>query len=381
MTWTAQQDAALVAVSDWLATRSKPFFYLAGYAGTGKTTLAMHLAASVHGDVCFAAFTGKAASVMAKKGCKDARTIHSSIYRYEDDPISGEGTYYLDPDGPAAKASLIVIDECSMVNEDIGRDVLSFGKPVLVLGDPAQLPPVSGAGFFTGGKPDYLLTEVHRQARDNPIIRASMDVREGRKLTRGNFGALRVISRAEVEPRHVLDAGIILVGKNATRDSFNKRYRERLGRRSIYPEAGDRLVCLRNNKEKKLMNGTLWDLVSVKASEEEVKGRRARNAPKVRLSETDLDVVLRDAEGERIVKGETRVELFDGRFASLPPREVIRYLQFDYGYALTVHKSQGSQWDDVILFDESGVFREDAARHLYTGMTRAAKTLTVVQYS
>ena len=59
-----------------------------------------------------------------------------------------------------------------MVDEDLGRDLLSFGKPVLVLGDPAQLPPVKGGGFFTEAEPDVMLTEVHRQAADNPIIRA-----------------------------------------------------------------------------------------------------------------------------------------------------------------------------------------------------------------
>ena len=53
--------------------------------------------------------------------------------------------------------------------------------------------------------------------------------------------------------------------------------------------------------------------------------------------------------------------------------------EFDYGYALTVHKAQGSQWDDVLLFDESYAFREHRARWLYTGLTRAAKRLTIVR--
>ena len=80
-----------------------------------------------------------------------------------------------------------------MVDEELGRDLLSFGKPVLVLGDPAQLPPVKGGGFFTEAEPDIMLTEVHRQAADNPIIRMSMVVREGGRLDP---------RRLRREPRH-----------------------------------------------------------------------------------------------------------------------------------------------------------------------------------
>ena len=70
-----------------------------------------------------------------------------------------------------------MIDECSMVDEELGRDLLSFGKPILVLGDPAQLPPVKGGGFFTETAPDVMLTEIHRQAEGSAIIRASRAAR------------------------------------------------------------------------------------------------------------------------------------------------------------------------------------------------------------
>ena len=72
-----------------------------------------------------------------------------------------------------------MIDECSMVDAELGRDLMSFDVPVLVLGDPAQLPPIQGGGFFTEAEPDAMLTEVHRQAQDDPIVRLSMEVREG----------------------------------------------------------------------------------------------------------------------------------------------------------------------------------------------------------
>src|SRR6195952_4505950 len=137
-----------------------------------------HAADGVDGEVKFAAFTGKAALVMRNKGCDNASTIHSLIYRARESGVE-QPSFELWDDAPASKAKLIVIDECSMVDAELGRDLMSFECPLLVLGDPAQLPPIQGGGFFTESEPDVMLTEVHRQAEDNPIIRLSMDIRAG----------------------------------------------------------------------------------------------------------------------------------------------------------------------------------------------------------
>ena len=197
--FSPHQDAALKAVADWLKAKpgsgnTPPLFRLFGYAGTGKTTLATHLAEDVDGKVLFAAFTGKAALVMRSKGCDGASTIHSLIYRARE---SGEEVPSFDlwDDAPASKAKLIVIDECSMVDAELGRDLMSFGVPLLVLGDPAQLPPIQGGGFFTDAEPDVMLTEVHRQAASNPIIRLSMDIRAGNRLEPGRYGETQVVAR------------------------------------------------------------------------------------------------------------------------------------------------------------------------------------------
>src|SRR5215212_1240576 len=203
MSWSPQQDAAMKAVADWLRRGDRPVFRLFGYAGTGKTTLARHIAEGVDGDVAFGAYTGKAALVLRTKGCADASTIHSLIYRSRESDEGGP-QFVLNRQSQAAKAALIVIDECSMVDEELGRDLLSFGTPVLVLGDPAQLPPVKGGGFFTTELPDVMLTEVHRQARDNPIIRLSMTVREGGRLEPGIHGESRIIRRREIDAAMVM---------------------------------------------------------------------------------------------------------------------------------------------------------------------------------
>ena len=152
-TFTPHQDSALKAVADWLKAKpgkngTPPVFRLFGYAGTGKTTLARHIAEGVDGEVKFAAFTGKAALVMRNKGCDNASTIHSLIYRARESGVE-QPSFELWDDAPASKAKLIVIDECSMVDAELGRDLMSFDCPLLVLGDPAQLPPIQGGGFFT----------------------------------------------------------------------------------------------------------------------------------------------------------------------------------------------------------------------------------------
>ena len=137
-TFTPHQDSALKAVADWLKAKpgrdgTPPVFRLFGYAGTGKTTLARHIAEGVDGDVKFAAFTGKAALVMRNKGCDNASTIHSLIYRAKESGVE-QPSFELWDDAPASKAKLIVVDECSMVDAELGRDLLSFGVPLLVLG-------------------------------------------------------------------------------------------------------------------------------------------------------------------------------------------------------------------------------------------------------
>ena len=167
---------------------------------------------------------------MRSKGCAGASTIHALIYRASEGE-DGAPTFTLNHDGPASRAALIVIDECSMVDAELGRDLLSFGKPILVLGDPAQLPPVKGGGFFTEAEPDVMLTTIHRQAQDDPIIRLSEIVRSGGEIAYGQYGESRVIRRDEIDAADVLAADQILLGVNRTRRLYNQRIRQLQGTR------------------------------------------------------------------------------------------------------------------------------------------------------
>lgn len=371
MSWSPQQDAAIKAVQKWLAEKRGPqVFRLFGYAGSGKTTLAKNLAQDVRGPVLYGAFTGKASLVLRKKGCEGASTIHSMIYKPVEDPATGHTEFELNLDSDVGIASLVIIDEVSMVGEDLARDLLSYGTRVLVLGDPAQLPPVRGEGFFINATPDVMLTEVHRQAAENLIIRMSMDVREGRPLKPGYYGSSRVVRRGDIskdEMRElVMGADQLLCGTNTTRQSFNQRIRQLKGitgrHAPWHPAEGERLVCLKNSRSKGLLNGGLWETKRVSF----IKGK--------------FDMLLTSLDNENAPAVDVTVapQFFQGTQNDMDWRERKKSDEFCHGYALTVHKSQGSQWDNVFLYDESAVFKDDRAKHLYTGITRAAERVTVV---
>lgn len=406
MNWSDEQERALKAVGDWLDNPGeRQVFKLFGYAGTGKTTLAKYLADQMSGRVFFCAYTGKAAHVMQQKGCVGATTIHKLIYtaqnkskvklvETEDElrKLIGElreakssdieidsnpqvvqlrtdikgmtedivkPRFQLNWDSQAHHAALIVIDECSMVDGVIGEDLLSFKKPILVLGDPAQLPPVMGAGFFINGEPDFLLTEIHRQAEGNPIIELATRVRQGQELYLGQYGESSIIRRADLTGKIALNADQMIVGRNKTRNSFNRKFRKNLKMEGALPNVGDRLVCLRNNHELGLLNGSLWEVMEF-------------------IEETEDTIYMRvKGDAGNNVEVAAHKAIFLGQ--DVPWYEKTSAEEFDFGYALTCHKSQGSQWNKVLVFDESTCFRQNAQQWLYTAITRAAEQLVIVR--
>ena len=397
MIWSPQQEVALQQVGRWIKTRATPYFTLAGFAGTGKTTLAKECAFGVEGTVYFASYTGKAAHVLRKTGIMNASTIHQLIYqprtkcsqKLADLKAEREILHLKDPkpeadlarieeaiqqeqinlnrpeftlntDSPLRGASLLVIDEYSMVDQQTGKDLLSFGCPILALGDPGQLPPVQGRQFFRA-KPDILLTEIHRQAADNPIIRLSKDVREGRTLKPGTYGNSRVVHRSTIPDKvlgeMMLNTDQLLVGTNESRRAFNVFIRQMLGRMDPLPSAGDKLVCLRNNHLDNLLNGQTWTVTGVSGE----------LMLRIKMTNDDGDKITCLAHPNHFHGTQNDIDHDTRREAN----------EFDFGYALTVHKAQGSQWDHVVLIDE---WRSaNRKQWLYTGITRAAETVTIIQ--
>jgi exodeoxyribonuclease-5 len=410
MNWSAQQEKALTDVSAWLARGRQSFFRLFGYAGSGKTSLAKYFAEGAS-QVLYAAYTGKAASVMRSKGCTGATTLHKLLYRpnpkskkvveeliaarrkmLDDLTTTEDGrqkltleaavllpqirkldeairietdghrrpSWVLNEESAVKGADLIIVDEVSMVDRKIGEDLLSFGTPILVLGDPAQLPPVMGTGFFMAGTPDTLLTEIHRQDADNPILHLAHTVRSGGTLKVGKYGRSEVISKSDLKHRRedIMGADQALCGRNVTRHSYNARMRELRGYAAALPVVGDKLVCTRNDHERGILNGEIWVVKDCADVDEET-----------------IELQLASEDGDRGVDTIAHKNLLLNRQVS--PWLMREKACFEYGQTLTVHKSQGSQWDKVFIVDESACFRQDRSRHLYTAITRAARQVVV----
>jgi exodeoxyribonuclease-5 len=403
MDWSPQQEKALQQIDRWLDEENgQQMLRLFGYAGTGKTTLARTIADTIDGPVQFAAYTGKAASVMRAKGCATAQTLHSLVYTVDsfideeeialraaldltEDPVqrgqivrkiravvanANKHRWIVNRDGPLSSAALLILDECSMVDEKLGRDILSFNKPVLVLGDPGQLPPPSGAGFFTTTAPDALLTEVHRQAKENPIIRLATLAREGKPIRRGHVahetGSATVTADREAFAHF---DGQYLTGSNVIRRTLNWNERcQMLGTTTPpkAPQQGEPIIVLRNNKDLGIFNGVIGSMASTAVW-------------------TDNE----DLRGDVMYEGRLMSDLFidgavfrqyDDLRAPQPPLQYDRdKTPLDFGYALTVHKAQGSEWDSVCLVDDGFGKRDPAlrAQWLYTAITRASKDLMI----
>lgn len=407
-----QQAFAAAAIKKWwteledgtISLEDKPIWRLFGFAGTGKTTtiraIIAELGLEMGTDVLFAAFTGKAALVMQRNGLP-GRTIHSLIYvpkepdKKKCDELHKQLKSCDDPDEKkrlrkdlteASKVSfhlraaeesaltdarLLVLDECSMVNDDMLADLLKFNVPMLVLGDPGQLPPVHGEGALIRDAPDMTLTEIHRQAEGDPIIDFATRARNGIYIAKMKRGESAHVDRDKLSPFEVLKFDQILTGKNATRTMLNQRIRTLKGFEDNYPVVGDKLICLRNDAEKGLMNGLICEVIKV--------------GDLLDVS-IELTIRLEPVPGMPVQELEVRAlrAIFDSYWDkeamdNVKPWDRANANDFDFGYAITVHKSQGSQWDKVLLWDDGFLVwkKPERAKWLYTGITRAVSSIVI----
>lgn len=352
MKLSPQQDIAAAKISEWLKTDQKRFV-LAGYAGTGKSTLAKLL--SEDHNTHFCAYTGKAANVLREKG-NDASTIHGALYKLISDDDEAEPRYALDDDSFIIGKDLVIVDEYSMLPEEIISDIESLAKKVLYLGDPFQLPPVQGECNL---KPDYFLEEIHRQALESNIIKYATDVREGKALDFCKHDDFVHQSKKFFTSEDYEAAEQIIVGLNKTRIAWNDRFREKLGFSGMaLPQRGDKLICTKNNHVRGLFNGMI--------------GEAASDARQVSFQEIRLDF-----EAHRNLK------VWDGAFKKregLPVGYEKSLDRFDYAYAITCHKSQGSEFDNVLIFNQPiGKDNIDRRRWLYTALTRGKEKVSLVQ--
>jgi exodeoxyribonuclease V len=372
VTLSAEQEAAVRRIDEWLGDgtlrEQMPVFRLFGPAGSGKTTLARTVV-DRHDGALLAAFAGKAAHVLGQKVGREARTLHSSIY-WPDTCIGSAGrgrpcthgeyephvVFILNHrDGALASANYLILDECSMVGTTLGNDVLSFGKPILALGDPYQLPPPEGHGYFTNRDPHVLLTEVYRHRDDGGIIGLATAIRLGESI--GGHPSIIAADTAldEFEP------DMIVCGTNATRVHLNQTMRGRMGYSPAdLPQPGEKLICMQNSPEHGLLNGQLLDVVEVRP-----------------VSERKYTAILYDPINSR--RYTVPAYLSDlTRQSPLGSNEYTPSVaRLTYAYAITCHKAQGSEWDRVLVVDEWSWGEE--ARWLYTAVTRASKGVRIVR--
>lgn len=344
-----EQWKAIKAIKEWYLNGTEQTFYLAGYAGSGKSTIAK-LAVAECGidpdsprDVRYGSFTGKAALVMQRKGMYGATTVHRMIYRLIDD--TDELVFELNfEDSPLLDAKMACLDECSMINEEMGSDLLKFGKKVLVLGDPGQLQPVRGQGFFTTGKPDFFLKEIHRQALENPIIRMSKLVRETGRLPMGDEGAFRKVRAEEVDENELMQADQILTGKHVSRHDLNRMMLDCHDYDLSYPlQKGVKVICIKNSRKRdpeagesyQLLNGMIGYTSDTRTEIDLNRERRhffqSVEFPDENMGVNNIPIYMGPFEEHWGVKVSNEQKDRD--------KLLMRgFEQFDFGYAITTHK-------------------------------------------
>jgi ATP-dependent exoDNAse (exonuclease V) alpha subunit len=391
---TPHQNTALDEICHWLDEfdfKKKAYYILTGYAGTGKSVLINELVTNlslfkkINDDnkekdleVAVATLTWKAANVLRSKGISVAQSIHSLIYIADRDPVSGELVFTKKTKfDMQSKYSMIIIDEASMVDSEMRKDLASFELPILYVGDNFQLPPVSNniedQEFLLS--PDSRLTEILRQAEANPIIKMSMLIRDGRtKFNNGTVvdNKVFVFSKRDARDKWLTTADQIIVGYNKTRTQINNHIRQLLGYDpNVYPHMGEKLIALNNIRELKLFNGQPFtsgsDYSTFKLKPNEIKALKI-------IDEEDK------ASTVRTIFNDMKTEGFKIPYSSSKDKKKEHLLQIAFAYTITCHKSQGSQWNRVIVYNEAfGRDEIEKARWLYTSCTRAVDKLILLQ--
>ncbi len=346
-------------------------FTLAGYAGTGKsfmTELVIQELGLKYQEVAYCTFTGKASLVLTKyhKGKSQVSTIHKLIYDVRENR-AGDTEFVLKESLPDIR--LIVVDEASMVSGKILDDLRSFNKPILAIGDHGQLPPI-GEEVNLMSNPDFKLTEILRQAEDNPIIYLSKLVREGHRIEHGNYdNKVIVMSKRDKRsnPGVMLHMDQVICGYNRTRTRLNSEIRYKLGITSEDPVKGDKIIFLKNNWEKEvdgynLVNGMVGNIAN------DPRGDELKSGLDVWKINVRPDFLKSEFKDIRVPQADFRLN--KEKLDRFDAKQVNR---IDYGYAITAHKSQGSQFDKVFVLNEP--LGDEKWRWTYTAITRAKDKL------
>lgn len=347
-------------------TETKDMAYVfSGVSGSGKSTITVE----VYKELCrlgynpvVLAYTGRAASVLISRGIK-AQTIHSKIYK----PVIKDGVILYWDKAEDIENDCIIVDEGSTVPEDIFEDLMSYGVPVLFVGDSEQLPPVMSTGFNVMDAYDVHLEEIHRVAEGNPLIQLSREIRETGKFSRSyNVPEIQIINRRELNRSayKAINPDIAIVGTNKTRKLITQLARASRGYYGMYPEPNERVMCLTNSISTNHVNIYNGELFTVKDVQEFSGGENPFAIYKLR----------RDGEYDK----EITVQVYeDCWLTEEAPNRDSNFHHFTYGNAATCFKLQGSEFNHPLVIREDVSYFVDQRRYDYTAVTRAKDRITI----
>lgn len=400
MQLTAKQEQGLKIVLERYRNKQK-YAVISGYAGTGKSTLVKYIIDAIDIDpdfVAYGTFTGKAAQVLMRKGNRNAMTLHKLLY---DTQMRKDGTFIFVPK-LYIDYKIIVVDQCSMVPMEIVDLLLGHNVFVIFLGDPFQLGPVKD-GVDTREntllrRPHIMLDEIMRQAQESAIIRASMQIRAGKQLPSllQTNELLTYPSEALNDTPFMEDVCMwgdeILCATNKMRHNLNNLVRKINGRTDPLPQSGDKVICCHNYWDKiskttneALINGTIGYVDNCFSTFKMVPQYfyPGKEIPLISASFTadngaEFGSILMGRKqfenNERTVDDKSRVRLIKSKYSNSLPYE------FEYGYAITTHKAQGSSWGKVLIIEENFPFvKQQHNRHLYTALTRAEDKAIIIK--
>lgn len=388
-----KQTEIVFKAVDWFFNSSEQVFQFSGGPGTGKSVVLNSIVNEISKkrriNVAPMAYTGAASIVMRMKGFPTAKTIHASLYECVEEEVRDDfGNVVKDKyfNVPMKRLSfrpnieymqykdLIVIDEGGMVPMEMKNDLLNTGKKILVAGDIFQLPPISGtSAFLTTGKVE-VLTEIMRQAEGSSIVYLSQRALHGLPIHLGVYGDSMVIQRHELTNEMLYYSNIILCGRNTTRESVNQYFRKNIaGFDGPLPHMGEKIICKKNNWGLEegginLTNG----MSGIVINEPDV-----RSMKDSKLFTIDFNPILTNIPFMNIsVDYEYFVSPFERKQEIRMLRRPREANQFDFGYAQTVHTSQGSQWF-------TGTYIQEPMKNMnqidYTAISRFSNSCIIVK--
>ena len=387
-----QEEGLRTAVARHRA--GEKYTVIAGYAGTGKSTLVRYIidALNVEEDrVCHCAFTGKAAEVLKKKGNKNVATLHRLLYEHIPRPAGG---FFRKPK-PFIDYDVIVVDEVSMAPKSLMELLFKHQVYVICLGDPFQLPPIDkDEDNHLLDNPHIFLDEIMRQEEDSEIIQLTMKIRNQEPIDYFNGNEVKIIPYSDLNTGVLQWGDQILTATNAKRQAINNQMRALQGRTGE-PVDGDKIICLRNYWEDSslngdaLINGTIGILQNSFQTWREIPRFVQSDIKKFDVLVGDLVVPetndiyqMTEMDRQMIITGEKccdwrlsyKLGKLRPKYGEIVPKE------FTYAYAITTHKSQGSEWPKVVVLEEKFPFdKTEHARWLYTACTRSSEKLVLVR--